>query len=80
MASPIELTCTWDGIQLGAVAPAAMASTVPNCLCPSPAILRLGDPDRHSVPVPPSEAEDVQSAEAGKVLHVLSWPPRFSRQ
>ncbi len=40
----------------------------PNCRCPSSTVLRLGDPDRHPAPVSPSKAQDVRSAEAGKVI------------
>ncbi len=49
---------------------------VPNCRCPSSTIQRPGYSDRHPVPVPPSEAEDVRSAGAGKVFLERN-PPRF---
>ncbi len=45
---------------------------VPNCRYPRLTVLRQGDPNRNPVPVPPSETEDVQSAEASKVIRVLS--------
>ncbi len=49
---------------------------VPNCRCPSSTVLRPGYPYRHPVPVPPSEAEDFGSAEAGKIL-LERGHPRF---
>ncbi len=49
---------------------------VPNCRCPSSAILRPGDPDRHPVPVPLSEAVDGRSTEAGEIL-LHRGHPRF---
>ncbi len=49
---------------------------IPNCRCPSSTVLRPGDSDRHPVPIPPFEVEDVRSAEAGKVL-LERGLPRF---
>ncbi len=49
---------------------------VPNCRCPSSAILRPGDPNRHPVLVPPSEAVDGRSTEAGEIL-LHRGHPRF---
>ncbi len=49
---------------------------IPNCRCPSSAILRLGDRDRHPVLVPPSEAVDGRSAEASEIL-LHRGHPRF---
>ncbi len=47
---------------------------VPNCRCPSSAILRPGDPDRHPVLVSSSEAVDGRSTEAGAILLQLGQP------
>ncbi len=49
-------------------------NSVPNCRCPSSAILCPGDPDRHPVLVPPSGAVDDRSPEAGKILLQRGYP------
>ncbi len=48
---------------------------VPNCRCLSSAILRPGDPDRHPVLVPPSEAVDGRSTGSGEILLRRAHPP-----